>query len=189
MTNYYDFGFMVCYSLFNACLIYFVTHLNIYRFRELLQLRVFMVLGFILSAAMLVGDIIENQQLLELTKAPDADGIVLGTLSSLIYWTRIKWGAIFVVALMLCSGYTAYFRRVPTLLLPAIYAVAGIAGLVAISVPMARPMLETIGAPAIALAWASSLIHATVFLIRRHDEFPLPTNHRNRQTSPVEARA
>ena len=185
-TNYYDFGFMVCYSLFNASLIYFVTHLNLYRFRGLLKLRVFMALGLILSCAMLLGDFLENQQLLDLSKVHEPGGVLLSTLTALVYWTRVKWGAIFVTALMLCAGYTAYFRRIPTLMIPALYAVAGVSGLAAISLPSARPVLESISVPAITFAWVSSLCHAGVVWVRGPAAFPLPANHTPR-TAPEAA--
>lgn len=175
-ANYYDFGFMVCYSLFNASLIYFVTHLNLYRFRKLLRLRVFLGLGLILAGAMLLGDIVENLQLLRLTKAHTHEGILTSTMESLMYWTRVKWGAIFIMALMLCAGYTAYFRRVQTLLLSAVYAVAGVSGLVAISWIEARPLLESISVPAITLAWLFSLLHGAVVLVRGPQLYPIPAH-------------
>lgn len=183
-ANYYDFAFMTCYSLYNAALIFFVTHLNVYRLRYLLQLKVFFILGLILSAAMLIGDIIENLQLLDMTKATVPDAISLSTLTTLQYWTRIKWGAIFIVALMLCAGYASYFRRIPTLFVPAVYAVAGISGLVAISLPNARPLLEIVGAPAIAVAWTASLAHAAVVAVRGPARLPLPARlHAHHQRS------
>jgi hypothetical protein len=165
-ANRYDFAFMVCYSLYNAALIYFVTHLNVYRFTELLRLRVFLVLGILLSLAMLVGDVIENQQLLMLTRLRFNDEISAYVVNRLQYWTRVKWGAIFAVCLMLSAGYTAYFRRIPTLLLPAIYAVAGVTGFVSIAIPEGRFLLERVGSPAIALAWTISLIHGAIVLFR-----------------------
>lgn len=166
-TNRFDFGFMVCYSLYNAALIYFVTHLNIYRFTGLLRLRVFLVLGVLLSIAMLVGDVIENQQLLMMTRLESSDEISQYVVNQLQYWTRVKWGAIFTVCLMLSAGYTAYFRRITTLLLPAIYAVAGVTGFVSITVPEARFVLERAASPAIALAWTISLMHGAIVLLRK----------------------
>ncbi|MDZ4860229.1 MAG: hypothetical protein SGI88_14730 [Candidatus Hydrogenedentes bacterium] len=180
-ANYYDFAFMVCYSIYNACLIYFVTQLQLYRLTTLLKLRVFLALGLSLAAAMLAGDIVENVQLLAMTKAPDSVDIPDASVLTLMYWTRVKWGAIFVTCLMLCAGYASYFRRIPTLSLSAMYAVAGVTGLVSISLPNARPLLETIGSPAIALAWATSLVHAIGFLVRGPASFPLPKQAQQRR--------
>lgn len=175
IANRYDFGFMVCYSLFNAALIYLVTHLNVYRLRSLIKLRVFLVLGLLLSVTMLVGDVVENIQLLELTKVQSvADIEATNVMANLVYWTRIKWGAIFVVCLMLSAGYASYFRRIPTLLLPAVYAVAGISGLIAISLADTRIVMELLSTRAIAVAWTVSLLHAALVVARGPVGFPLP---------------
>lgn len=165
-VNYYDFAFMACYSLFNACLVVFVTRLNSYRFRGLVKLKTFVVLGLILCVAMLIGDIVENFSLLALTQASSIDDITPESLVQLMYWTRIKWGAIFLVCLMLSAAYTSYFWRIPPLLLPAGLAIAGVSGLVAISIPDARGILESIALPHLAVVWAGSLVHAGLFVYR-----------------------
>lgn len=187
IANKYDFAFMVCYSLYNASLIYLVTHLNVYRLKSLLKLRVFMVLGILLSIAMLVGDIVENVQLLELTKVLYAEDIQQSTMSSLIYWTRVKWGAIFAVCIMLSAGYASYFRRIPTLLLPAAYAVAGVSGVIAISVADARVVMEYISIRAITIAWAASLVHAIMISAKGPARFPLPDHPHVRHAATAEA--
>ncbi|MBM3288728.1 MAG: hypothetical protein FJY92_01115 [Candidatus Hydrogenedentes bacterium] len=179
IADTFDFGFMVCYSLYNACLIYLVTHLNVYRLKSLLKLRVFLALGLLLSGTMLVGDAIENVQLLALTKVQSVHDIQPSTMSNLIYWTRVKWGAIFVVCLMLSAGYASYFRRIPTLLLPAAYATAGISGLIAISIPDARAVMEFISVRAIMIAWTGSLVHAALIALRGPAGFPLPDHVRH----------
>ena len=162
--NFYDFAFMACYSLFNACLIIFVTHLNTYRFTGLVKLRTFMILGLILSAAMLIGDIVENVTLHELTHAQDPAGISSDEMHQLMYWTRVKWGSIAVVCLMLSAGYTAYFWRIPPLFLPVGFAIAGVSGLIAISIPDARFILERVTVSHLAIVWSAALVHAGVFL-------------------------
>ena len=187
IANRFDFGFMVCYSLYNACLIYLVTHLNVYRLKSLLKLRVFFALGILLSIAMLVGDVVENIQLLELTKLPAVEDILQSTMTNLIYWTRVKWGAIFIVCLMLSAGYASYFRRIPTLLLPAAYAVAGVSGLIAISVADARTVMEFISIRAIAFAWIASLVHATLISVRGPARFPLPDHPHVRHAASAQA--
>jgi hypothetical protein len=188
IANQYDYAFMVCYSLFNAALIYLVTHLNIYRLKSLIKLRVFLVLGLLLSVAMLLGDIVENVQLLELTKVQSvADIGATSLVSNLVYWTRVKWGAIFVVCLMLSAGYASYFRRIPTLLLPAVYAVAGISGLIAISLADTRIVMEMLSTRAIAVAWAASLLHAGLVVVRGPVGFPLPEHLHVRHAPIAEA--
>lgn len=188
ITNQYDYAFMVCYSLFNAALIYLVTHLNVYRLKSLIKLRVFLALGLLLCVAMLVGDIVENMQLLELTKIQSIEDIGRTNLmTNLVYWTRIKWGAIFVVCLMLSVGYASYFRRIPTLLLPAVYAVAGISGLIAISLADTRVVMEMLSTRAIAVAWAASLLHAGLVVVRGPVGFPLPDHLHVRHAQVAEA--
>ncbi|NUM54089.1 MAG: hypothetical protein HUU46_10635 [Candidatus Hydrogenedentes bacterium] len=187
ITNKYDFAFMVCYSMYNASLVYLVTHLNVYRLRSLLKLRVFLALGILLSIAMLVGDIVENVQLLELTRVANADDIQESTMSSLIYWTRVKWGAIFAVCIMLSAGYASYFRRIPTLLIPAAYALAGVSGMIAISIPEARVVMEYISIHAITFAWAASLLHAILISVKGPAGFPLPDNVHVRNAETAEA--
>ncbi|HRK35032.1 MAG TPA: hypothetical protein PLJ47_10600 [Candidatus Hydrogenedentes bacterium] len=186
-ANFYDFAFMTCYSLYNACLIYFVMHLQLYRLQSILKLRTFLGLGLILSAAMFIGDIVETTQLLTITKAHGPNAMLSSVVSTLQYWTRVKWAAIFIVCLMLCAGYASYFRRIPSLLLPAIYAVAGVAGLVSISLPNARPLLETIASPAIALGWVLSLFHAGVVAVRGPAGFALPEHlHARRRVAAAQ---
>ncbi|GMV93353.1 MAG: hypothetical protein KJ060_05670 [Candidatus Hydrogenedentes bacterium] len=168
--NVYDFAFMVCYSAFNACLIVFVSHLNTYRFTGLVKLKAFLILGLILSVAMLIGDIVENMTLHELTHVETPAEISVATMTQLQYWTRIKWGSISAACLMLCAGYTAYFWRIPPLLLPVGLAVAGISGIIAISVPDARFVLERVTVVHIAIVWSAALVHAGVFL--KHGPHP-----------------
>ncbi len=163
-TNGYDYAFMVSYSLFNACLIIFVTHLNTYRFTALIKLKTFMALGLILCAAMLIGDFVENLSLHELTHASSPGTISDGLMDQLMYWTRVKWGAIAIVSLMLSAGYTAYFWRIPPLLLPVGFAIVGVSLLIAISVPDARFILERIAVPHLAIVWAAALVHAGIYL-------------------------
>jgi len=163
-VNVYDFAFMACYSFFNACLIVFVTHLNTYRLTGLVKLKTFLILGIILSIAMLIGDAVENVTLHELTHAESASDITPETMTQLKYWTRIKWGSISVVCLMLSAGYTAYFWRIPPLLLPVGFAIAGVSGLIAISTPDARFILERITVAHLAIVWSAALVHAGIFL-------------------------
>ncbi len=168
--NVYDFAFMVCYSAFNASLIIFVTHLNTYRFTGLIKLKAFLILGLILSVAMLIGDFVENVSLHELTHAKSPTEIAASTMTQLQYWTRVKWGSISAVCLMLCAGYTAYFWRIPPLLLPVGLAIAGVSGIIAISIPDARFVLERVTVVHIAIVWSAALVHAGVFL--KHGPHP-----------------
>ena len=165
-TNIYDLAFMGCYGLFNAFLILFVTRLNSYRLRGLVKLKTFMVLGFILCMTMVIGDVVENVTLTTLTHAQSADEISMETMSQLMYWTRVKWGSLFLLCLMLSSAYTAYFWRIPPLLLPAGLAIAGVSGLLALSIPEARGIMESIALPHLAVVWAASLVHAGFFAYR-----------------------
>jgi len=162
-VNVYDFAFMACYSVFNACLIVFVSRLNTYRFTGLVKLKTFLILGLILSVSMLVGDIVENVTLKELTHSETPSSISSATMTQLEYWTRIKWGSISLVCLMLCAGYTAYFWRIPPLLLPVGLSIAGISGIIAISVPDARFILERVTVTHLAVVWSAAFVHAAVF--------------------------
>jgi hypothetical protein len=163
-SNVYDFAFMFCYSLFNACLIIFISQLNTYRFTGLVKLRAFLILGLLLSVAMLIGDIVENVTLRDLTHAMSPADISQDQMEQLMYWTRVKWGSIALVCLMLSAGYTAYFWRIPPLLLPVGFAIAGVSALIAISIHDARFILERVTVSHLAVVWAAALVHAGVFV-------------------------
>jgi hypothetical protein len=159
-TNRYDFFFLSCYSLYNACLVWLVSRLNTYRFNKLLKIRAFFYLGVALAVGMFVGDLIENLRLLELTTFTDVSKVSTLTLESLQYWTRVKWGAIAAVSLMLSAAYAAYFRRIPPLLLSVAYATAGISCFIGISLLDARWLVESVTTPSLTVAWIISLLHA-----------------------------
>ena len=165
-ANTYDYGFLVCYSLFNAFLIVFISHLNTYRFTGLIKLKTFLILGLILSCAMCIGDVVENLAIADLTQAPVVEDVNEHALQLLMYWTRVKWGSISLVCLMCSVGYTAYFRRIPPLLLPTGFAIAGISGLTAITLPDARFILDAITVPHLALVWSGAMVHAGVFAVK-----------------------
>ncbi|MBX7257892.1 MAG: hypothetical protein K1Y02_16135 [Candidatus Hydrogenedentes bacterium] len=163
--DHMDYAFLICYSLYNAALIVFVRHLSTYRFNDLLKLTTFLVLGLLLALGMAVGDWIENGHLLEFTKAKTIGDISIDAFNDLWYWTRVKWGSIAGVCLMLSIAYVAYFRRIPTLLLSVLYAVAGISIFLAISIPDARWLIQGYGMNSLIAAWLLSLLHATSVLL------------------------
>lgn len=163
--NRVDYVFLVCYSLYNAALVFFMRHLSTYRFNDLLKLTAFLILGLLLAVGMGLGDFIENGHLLEFSKAKNVNDISVDAFNDLWYWTRVKWGSIAGVCLMLSIGYVAYFRRIPTLLLSVAYAVAGISIFLAISIPDARWLVESYGLNSLIVSWLLSLVHATSVLV------------------------
>lgn len=163
-ANQWDFGFMVAYSAFNGALVLLVWTLNRgARFWNGLSLAG---AGIILAALMLVGDVLENMQLLRLTGFATADEVPEEVMRQLNVWTRVKWGAIFAETMLLAWGYAVYFlkpaanriHRAGLIIAMAFLASAG-SGIPSIAVESLRHWLE-IASACIAIAWTLALAHA-----------------------------
>lgn len=158
--NRYDYGFMVCYSLFNATLFIFAGVLNRWRSRRVFGSSILINAGLILSLAMLLGDALENVQLLKLTGFMTVKEIPDALIGSLQIWTRVKWFSIFLSCLLLGLSYSSYFGRSAGFLLAVCYTTAAISGFFSITLPWARSLAE-IASNVLAIAWLISLLHAS----------------------------
>jgi len=112
LANYVDFAFLLAYPGFHITL--FLFFLSIPNLRKLKWLNYF---GILLAAIMLVGDLVENIQLLILADPEiilEADG-TYNTIWVLFVSTRIKWWAIFIASGILSWNFfqwqTSHFRK------------------------------------------------------------------------------
>ncbi|MBL8019944.1 MAG: hypothetical protein JNM27_09780 [Leptospirales bacterium] len=160
-VNYADYVFMLCYSAFNACMFLFLGALNRARSRPFFASNRFMNLGLALAIVMLLGDAIENVQLLKLTNYQTLQEIPGSLLNLLIVFTRIKWVALFGSAILLGMAYAAYLGRSAGVVVTFLYCIGGAMGLVSMAVPMARPLAE-VGTSLMAIGWIVTLVHAAI---------------------------
>lgn len=108
--NLYDFPFMVAYSLYFLAMICFVREGLREASSGFFASNVFFASGLFLIPLILAGDIIENTQLLKLTRY-GTEGypatIPFETIFNLEVFTRMKWGAIFLACAHLGASYAA----------------------------------------------------------------------------------
>lgn len=160
-TQRWDFPFIVGYSAFNAALLFLLRAGNTARSRGKFTGSQIAGIGILLGILMLVGDYVENYQLLKLTDAPNVESVASSTMTLLNIFTRIKWASIFIAGLLFSIGYASYFGKSWKLILPLLYLPTGIVGLYSISVPGARHWLEP-AAMLIGVGWTISWIHSIV---------------------------
>ncbi len=160
-TNRWDFPFIIGYSAFNASLFFLLRAGNNARSRRIFKSRGVAWIGIVLGALMIVGDYVENFQLLTLTGLPNVDSVASSTMVLLNIFTRIKWASIFFAGLLLGWGYSSYFGRSWGLGLSFLFTMTAFLGVFSISVPGGRHWLEP-AALLIGAAWAISLVHAVV---------------------------
>lgn len=160
-VNYADYVFMLCYSVFNACMFLFLGALNRTKSSPYFASNRFINLGLTLAILMLLGDAIENVQLLRLTNYQTPQEIGASLLNLLIVFTRIKWVALFGSSVLLGMAYAAYLGRSFGVIVTFFYCIGGALGLVSMAVPAARPLAE-IGTSLMAVGWIVTLVHAAV---------------------------
>lgn len=160
-TNYWDFPFIIGYSAFNAALFLLLRAGNHARARRIFKSTRVAWIGIALGVLMLVGDYVENFQLLTLSALPNVGEVSDSTIALLNVFTRVKWASIFFAGLLLGWGYSSYFGRSWYLVLSFLYTTTAFLGVFSITVPGARHWLEP-AALMIGLAWLISLIHAAV---------------------------
>lgn len=169
-VNQLDFGFMVAYSAFNGALVILVWSLN--RGRRFWNGLSLVGAGAILAALMLVGDVIENLQLLQLTGYDTANDISADVMRQLNVWTRVKWGALFAESVLLAWGYAVYFLRTTEsrgqwsgLIVALCFAAAAVVGFPSLMVDSIRYWLE-FASLCLFPAWLISLFHAGFLLLK-----------------------
>ena len=169
-VNQLDFGFMVAYSAFNGALVILVWTLN--RGRRLWQGLSLIGVGTMLAALMLVGDVIENLQLLRLTGYASVNDVPAEVMRQLNVWTRVKWGALFAESILLAWGYSAYFLRPGEnriqragLVIAICFAAAAVLGFPSLTVVSIRYWLESASA-CLLPAWLFSLFHAGFLVVK-----------------------
>lgn len=159
-----DFIFMICYAAFTASLFLLLARLG-ERSGGGMPRRVFYA-GLALCAAALIGDILETVKLIEFTSHP-APSQIGGDIIPLLVWTRVKSGALSLAGILLAYYYGRHFRWLfPGLLIPAVFAISAVAGLLAISVHQLRYLVEYAGSLGM-LAWLAALVHAGVVFFSR----------------------
>ncbi len=169
-VNQLDFGFMVAYSAFNGALVILVWSLN--RGRRFWNGLSLVGAGTIFAALMLVGDVIENLQLLQLSGFATTDDVPAEVMRQLNVWTRVKWGALFAESILLAWGYAVYFLR-PTenrlqwagLIVALSFAAAAVIGFPSLAVDSIRYWLET-ASLCLFPAWLLSLFHAGFLVLK-----------------------
>ncbi len=168
-VNRVDFAFMAAYSLFMALLALMLQGLLLHRDGPVPAVRAFVLAALAMSIVMFLGDIMENIQLLKLTKfqaSGDVDGDVI---SSLMMFTRFKWFAIFLGSLMLASLYILWFRkRIPAALFALLFGASGIIGFISFLAPGMKALLE-LSSNLLGAAWLAATIHAGVVVSGRKD--------------------
>ncbi len=162
----FDYGFMVMYSIFSASLFIFTSTLNSQKNRKFYSGKIFVNTGIFLAAAMLVGDALENVQLLKLTSYSSVESIPDSVILALKIWTRVKWFALFISCLLLGMSYSSYFGRSRGFLLALLYTTTGIFGLFALIWPPGRHFVEY-ASTLMGAAWFFSLIHSGVVYFRK----------------------
>lgn len=159
--NKYDYLFMLFYSIFYASLfymLYLIANKN----------KIILYSGLILCVVMLIGDAYENILLFKLSSYGSIEEIQAGTVFSLKIWTRIKWTAIFISSMLASYNYIIYFGRSAALILPVLYIICSVIGLISISVFDLRFFLE-FSSNLLGLCWLISIIHSG-YIYYRHEK-------------------
>jgi hypothetical protein len=163
--NTYDYGYMVAYSLLCIFIAALVFYLNQNK-PDIANTKswIFYFCIFI-CIAMLAGDAMENVQLLKLTKYAGMDDINDAVVTALNIWTRVKWGAIFIYAMIMAFAYGTYFRgkKFPQALFVIAYGSSAIIGIISLSIMNMRYLAEP-ASYLIALSWLLSIVHAGIVI-------------------------
>jgi hypothetical protein len=166
-THRVDFVFMACYCAFTASLFFLLFRLTASKGSSMP--RAALLAGLALCAAALLGDVFETLKLLELSAHP-APGQIGDGILPLQVWTRVKSGALSAAGVVLAVQYGRYFTwRFPGFIIPLLFLLSAVAGLVAISVHQLRFLVEYAGSLGMT-GWLAALVHAgMVFFSRGRD--------------------
>ncbi|MBF0225131.1 MAG: hypothetical protein HQK76_06720 [Desulfobacterales bacterium] len=166
IINKCDYLFMVSYSLLFACLFVFFYSVNKNLSPNSLIIDLLLFSGLLLSAIMLIGDIIENMQLFKLADYGINPEIRIDTISSLKLWTRVKWIAIFTASILIAISCVLKEKKLFRISLAALYIISAILGIISISLFSARFLLEY-SSNILGLAWLISTIYCGVFFFKK----------------------
>ncbi|MCB1314453.1 MAG: hypothetical protein KDK27_00795 [Leptospiraceae bacterium] len=158
--NEIDFAFMIAYPALMAAFMYYLYVLNGALGRVYFSERFYLYAGFILAVCMWLGDLMENIQLLQLTRAESVQAISDGDILALQVWTRVKWGALFLGMLHLGLAWFAYSGRKWTLLLGPIFIATFLMGLFGLVPRGDRALVELASSIFMPASWIIVLIHA-----------------------------
>ncbi|MEQ9365165.1 MAG: hypothetical protein RIF32_13025 [Leptospirales bacterium] len=181
--NVYDFPFMAAYSLYFLAMICFLRDLRRARGPSFFGSMFYFTTGLAFVPIILAGDIIENTQLLKLTRY-GVDGIAAAipfeTILNLEIFTRMKWAAIFLACAHLGGTYLSLALaagdrdgagagngdRVATMLIAATFFATTVLGFLSIANLDLRALLQ-LATLAMILGWVGVLIHAGRRVFRR----------------------
>ncbi|MCX7679399.1 MAG: hypothetical protein N2316_09280 [Spirochaetes bacterium] len=170
VINIIDFAFMISYAAFFGLLYYFFALYAKKGGTFLRTLNVFGFIGAIFAIVMLFGDIFENIQLLELTKATSEAEVDIHVLGRLMFFTRVKWFAIFFASIgfsFLCA--IAALENPFWYMLAFTYAVSGLLGFLSFFIPAFGVGLEISGI-LVGMGWMISTAHAGYVAIKSRKE-------------------
>jgi hypothetical protein len=164
-VNRLDFAFLIAYSSFNGALVILVWALN--RGNAFGKSLAAVGAGSIFAALMLVGDVLENIQLLRLTGYADPREVPVGVVRELNVWTRVKWGAIFANTALLGAGFGLAFSEKKRLAIPVVLVMGAAAaiGFLSIGADAYRNYLE-LAALLLVPIWFGCWIAGMAILIR-----------------------
>jgi hypothetical protein len=160
--NKYDFVFMVGYSLFYASLFLFTFVLL--RDRKWRYNKNILYMGLMLSTVMLLGDMLENVKLLELSAYQTGAEVNQSSITMLRIFTRIKWFSIFIAGILLSFQYYRYFTaRIAKVVCSILFLLPSITGFITFVMPNKGFFLEA-GSNLLGITWIAALVHAAVKL-------------------------
>jgi len=158
--NRYDFLFMVCYNLFFATLFFLLFHVRGEKHATIE--KVLLYFGIAVSLCILLGDILENTRLLELTGYKTEADIKLDSLHLLQTYTRIKWFGIFAASLLLAVQYPRSFGMgFIGCAFFLVFIASSIAGALSFMIPGSGFLLE-FSANILGLGWLMAIVHGFV---------------------------
>ncbi|MCR9143394.1 MAG: hypothetical protein NXI24_14170 [bacterium] len=195
--NLYDFPFMVAYSLYFLAMICFLRDRLRTRSPSFFASMFYFMAGLMFVPMILAGDIIENTQLLKLTRyggGPEMAAAIGGTISEQIpfetilnlkIFTRMKWGAIFLACAHLGGSSAALLLLAPgkdrdagapsgirtqigTLVIALSFIATAILGFISIASLELRALLQW-ATLTMVVAWVGVLIQAGMLVFRRGD--------------------
>lgn len=166
--NYFDYGFMACYSLYHLPVFMLLILLNRGAGRNIFGSNLYFYIGLFMIAAMWMGDAIENYYLLQLTNYTSANDIPVGDILRLQIWTRVKWVALFGAMLHIGISYASYLGLNWRSLLAVLYTTGAVLGLISLASSQTRFLLELAGA-LLFLGWIVVFGHAIIRLVRKQD--------------------
>lgn len=163
----YDFIFMVCYTSLFASIFYYLYRAMRSTGAARVIDPVILFSMLVCAVAMLLGDALENKQLLALTGYSVVESVPDTIISSLKEWTTLKWGMIFFSCAVASIQYARYFTwRLPGIFFILLYALTSLIGFSALILNGYRHWIEYTNSM-LAIAWMFSLGHAGVLYFSR----------------------